>query len=82
MRTSTKAQCTAFAARHFLKITIKRFDGIWYSVDLPEGLITESGYTGKGGEEDGDMRMPEIWGAILEDMESLVWENWIPNRDN
>lgn len=82
MRTSTKAQCTAYAARHSLQITVERFDGIWYSVDLPKGLITESGNTGLGGEDDlDDMRMPEIWGAILDDMESLVAEKWIPNPD-
>jgi hypothetical protein len=82
MKTSTKAKCEAFAARHSLQITVKRFDGICYSVDLPKGLITESGNTGLGGTDDeGDMRMPEIWGAILEDMESLVSEKWIPNPD-
>jgi len=81
MRTSTKKKCEAYAAQHFITITVRRFSGVWYSVDLPEGLITESGNTTRGGEEDGDMRMPEIWGAIMDDMEALVWEKWIVNPD-
>lgn len=53
-----------------------------YSVDLPEGLITESGMTGYAGEDDiGEIRMPEIWGAIMQDMEYLVAERWIINLD-
>ena len=82
MRTSTKAKCTAYAARHFLTIEVRKMDYLMYSVDLPKGLITESGYTGLGGEDDmGDALMPEIWGQILDDMESLVSEKWIPNPD-
>ena len=78
MKTSTKAKCESFAKANNLTITIRKFDGIWYSVDLPEGLITESGYAGLGGEDDiGDMRMPEIWGAIMDDMESLISEKWL-----
>ena len=82
MRTSTKAKCQAYASAHFLTLEIQKGRYLSYSVDLPEGLITESGRTGFGG-EDGDepMRMPEIWGSILEDMEALVWEKWIVNPD-
>jgi hypothetical protein len=49
-------------------------------VDLPEGLITESGNTGKGGDTDGeDYTMPEVWGAIMDDMETLLAEEWVCN---
>ena len=78
MKTSTKAKCESFAKANNLTITIRKFQWIWWSVDLPEGLITESGYAGLGGEDDmGDMRMPEIWGAIMDDMESLISEKWL-----
>jgi hypothetical protein len=53
-----------------------------YSVDLPEGLITESGNTGLCGEDDiGEVRMPEMWGAIMQDMEILVSEKWLIDSD-
>jgi hypothetical protein len=83
MKTSTKKKCEAYAAQHFITITVRRFSGVWYSVDLPEGLITESGNTGKGGEVDDweDVSMAEIWGAIMDDMKTLVWEKWIVNPD-
>ena len=83
MRTSTKKKCEAYAAQHFITITVRRFSGVWYSVDLPEGLITESGNTGKGGEvaDYEDVKMPEIWGAIMDDMKTLVWDKWIVNPD-
>ena len=78
MSTSTKAKCEAYAARHFLTLEVRKMYYLSYSVDLPEGLITESGRTGFAGEDDcGEMRMPEIWGAIMADMESLVWEKWV-----
>jgi len=80
MRTSTKAKCEAFARANRLTITVRRFNGVWYSVDLPEGLITESGNTGKGGDTDGeDYTMPEVWGAIMDDMETLLAEEWVCN---
>ena len=82
VRTSTKAKCESFARDNGLTITIRKFDGVWYSVDLPEGLITESGNTGKGGDTDGDdYTMPEVWGSIMDDMETLLAEEWVPNKD-
>ena len=78
MVTSTKAKCQAYAARHFLTLEVRKMYYLSYSVDLPKGLITESGRTGFGGEDsDGDTKMPGIWGSIMEDMEALVWEKWI-----
>ena len=82
MKTSTRKKCEAYAARNFLTLEIKKHLYLMYSVDLPEGLITESGRTGFAGEDsDGDTKMPEIWGSIMEDMEALVWEKWIINID-
>jgi hypothetical protein len=80
--TSTKAKCEAYAARHFLTLEVRKNYYLSYSVDLPEGLITETGRTGFAGEDDeGEMRMPEIWGAIMADMEALVYEKWVINSD-
>ena len=77
---TTKKKCEAFAAHHGLTIKVAGSRGIWYSVDLPEGKITESGMTGKGGDTDGDpMTMKEVWQAIMDDMESLVAEKWLDN---
>lgn len=82
MNTSTKAKCEAYAARHFLTLEVRKMDYLSYSVDLPEGLITESGNTGLAGEDDeGEIRMPEMWGAIMQDMETLVSEKWVLDDD-
>ena len=82
MRTSTKAKCISYAARNFLTLEVRKNQYLMYSVDLPEGLITESGMTGYAGEDDiGEICMPEIWGAIMQDMEYLVAERWIVNLD-
>jgi hypothetical protein len=81
MSISTKAKCHSYAAQHFLTLEVRKMSYLSFSVDLPDGLITESGRTGFAGEDDiGDMRMPEIWGSIMEDMEALVWEKWMPNE--
>ena len=81
MRTSTRKKCQAYAAQNFLTLEVRKHLYLMYSVDLPEGLITESGRTGLAGENDVELSMPEIWGAILEDMETLVSEKWIINPD-
>ncbi len=82
MRTSTKAKCEAFAARHFLTIEVRKMYYLSFSIDLPEGLITQGGLTGLAGEDDeGEMRMPQIWGHIMQDMEALVSDRWILNND-
>jgi hypothetical protein len=82
MSISTKAKCEAYAARHFLTVEVRKMYYLSYSVDLPEGLITESGHTGLAGEDDcGEVRMPQMWGAIMQDMETLVSEKWVLDAD-
>ena len=85
---TTRKKCEAFAAQHDLTITVdhSREFGLlyaWYSVDLPDGKITESGNTGKGGDVDGEeMTMPELWSAIMSDMKTLIAETWIDTADS
>ena len=82
MSTSTKAKCISYAARLFLTLEVRKMYYLSYSVDLPEGLITESGHTGLAGEDDiGEVRMPELWGQIMQDMETLVSEKWVLDAD-
>jgi hypothetical protein len=85
---ATRKQCEAFAAQHGLTMTVHhgREFGLlyaWYSVDLPDGKITDSGNTGKGGDIDGEeMTMPELWSAIMGDMQTLISERWIDAADS
>jgi hypothetical protein len=80
---TNRRTCERYAAQHNLTIdfasgTTRSGRYYRYSVDLPDGLITESGYTGLGGETDpGDHTAAEVWGFILGDMESLVDERWV-----
>ena len=75
---ATRKKCEAFAALHGLTLKVAGNRGVCYSVDLPDGKITESGMTGRGGDTDGDpMTMKEVWVAIMQDMEYLVEEKWL-----
>ena len=81
MGTSTRARCAKYAAAHNLSITIFGSYNVAYTVDLPDGMITEQGNTGLGGQADTDQKMPEIWGAIMEDMQALTAQKWSINLD-
>lgn len=87
MKKSTRAACEKFAAEHNLSLDFNRWKnfGVWchqYSVDLPDGMITEDGNTGLGGEEeDGLVTTPEVWGYIMSDMQTLVACKWVPLQD-
>ena len=81
MITSTKAKCEKYAAEHNLTIEIFGSRGTAYSVDLPTGMITETGATGLGGEAELEQKMPEVWGAIMQDMKALVDQEWLVNTD-
>lgn len=75
-----KARCHKFAKEHNLTIELERWRawGVWsvsYSVDLPTGLITDTGYCGMGGESD-DVVMVEVWDAIWDIMDELVSCSW------
>lgn len=77
----TKAKCEQFAKENNLTIEIDRWSawGSWsvsYSVDLPNGMITKTGYCGKGGETD-DAVMAEVWETIWWDMQELTSSEWI-----
>lgn len=77
----TKAKCEQFAKAHNLTIEIDRWSawGSWsvsYSVDLPNGMITESGNCGQGGETD-DAVMAEVWQCIWDIMDELTSLKWM-----
>lgn len=80
---SRRAICEELAAHHGITIDFHfwKSSGVrcyQYSVDLPDGMITESGNTGRYGEDDiGDNTAAEIWGYILDDMEGLIAEEWM-----
>jgi hypothetical protein len=81
----TKAKCERFAKEHNLTIELDRWAawGTWsvsYSVDLPAGMITETGYCGQGGETD-DAVMAEVWHAIWDIMDELTSVAWLPIED-
>ena len=84
---STRAACEKFAAEHNLSLDYNRWKsgGVWcyaYSVDLPDGMITDDGNTGKGGEdEDGLLTTAQVWGYILADMKDLASRTWVPIQD-
>jgi len=81
---TTRKKCEQYAAQHNLTIDYEshysKHSGrsYSYSVDLPDGMITEDGYTGKGGESEcSDHTAAEVWAYILDDMRSLVEQEWI-----
>jgi len=51
-----------------------------YSVDLPAGMITETGYCGMGGESD-DAVMSQVWDAIWDIMDELTSVEWVAIED-
>jgi hypothetical protein len=77
----TKAKCEQFAKANNMTIEIDRWSawGSWsvsYSVDLPNGMITEAGDCGRCGETD-DAVMAEVWETIWSDMQHLVSYEWM-----
>jgi hypothetical protein len=77
----TKAKCMKFAAENNLTIELDRWAawGAWsvsYSVDLPQGMITVTGYCGMGGESD-DAVMAEVWETIWDIMDELTSVEWV-----
>lgn len=80
---ATRKKVTEYAAKH--NITVRFEHGrscghrsYEYSVDLPDGMITESGYCGRYGEDEyGDNTAAQVWDYILADVESLIAEKWI-----
>ena len=77
----TKAKCMKFAVENNLTIELDRWSawGAWsvsYSVDLPNGMITDDGYCGRCGETD-DAVMAEVWETIWGDMQELTSSEWM-----
>ena len=81
-----KQRCEKFAKENGLTIEIDRWRerGEYLgsiSVDIPEGLITEDGYCGKGGEIDG-LSMEDIWSFVWDAMDELTSGPWIPIEES
>ena len=80
---ATRKKVEQRAAAHNITIEFahwREFGGrcYQYSVDLPDGMITEDGNTGKYAEEsDSDHTAAEIWDYILADVEDLIERKWI-----
>ena len=79
--TPNKTRCEQFAKEHNLTITLDRWRAwgalaVSYSVDLPVGMITETGYCGQGGESD-DAVMAEVWQTIWDIMDELTSVEWL-----
>jgi hypothetical protein len=80
-----KARCEKFAKEHNLTIELDRWrawgaQSVSYSVDLPAGMITETGYCGMGGESD-DAVMSQVWDAIWDIMDELTSVEWVAIED-
>ncbi|CAB4156082.1 hypothetical protein UFOVP665_41 [uncultured Caudovirales phage] len=76
-----KARCEQFAKEHNLTITIDRWRerGEYLgsvSVDLPEGMITTTGYCGQCGEAEGQS-MESIWSFVWNAMHELTSVEWL-----
>jgi hypothetical protein len=83
--TPNKARCEKFAKEHNLTIELDRWrawgaQSVSYSVDLPAGMITETGYCGMGGESD-DAVMAQVWDAIWDIMDELTSVDWLAIED-
>jgi len=80
-----KQRCEKFAKEHGLTIEIDRWRerGEYigsYSVDLPAGLITETGYCGQTSEIEGQS-MEDIWSCVWDSIDELTSVAWLPNDD-
>ena len=83
--TPNKARCEQFAKEKGLTITIDRWRerGEYlgsYSVDLPAGMITETGYCGQCSEIEGQS-MQEIWSCIWDSIDELSSVDWVAIED-
>ena len=80
-----KQRCEKFAKENGLTIEIERWRerGEYrgsVSVDIPLGLITETGYCGHCGEIEGDS-MEDIWSFVWDAMDALTSSPWIPTEE-
>lgn len=81
-----KQRCEKFAKENGLTIEIERWRerGEYrgsVSVDIPLGLITETGYCGHCGEIEGDS-MEDIWSFVWDAMDALTSSPWIPTEES
>lgn len=77
----TKASCEKFAQEKGITLDVRRWksSGCWFgsiSVDLPEGMITTTGYCGLGGEFE-DTPMAEVWEVVWGHIEELSSVEWV-----
>ena len=85
---ATRKKVTEYAAKHNLTIDFNYWiaygsRNYQFSVDLPDGMITESGNTGKYSEEEfSDHTAAQIWDYILGDVKALIAENWITLQEH
>lgn len=83
-----KQRCEKFAKEHGLTIEMedRMFRGErtgWFSVDLPDGFITDQGNCGRFSEWDcSDISKAEIWSSVWDDMEDLISSPWIPIEES
>lgn len=76
----TRAMCDKFAQANNMTFTIERFRdwGEWYvsySVDLPEGMITDTGCCGMSAEDEGTMS--QAYEAVWSCMDELASAEWL-----
>ena len=76
----TRAKCEKFAQESNLTFEIKRFRDwaewhVSYSVDLPDGMITDTGYCGMSAEGEGTMN--QAYEAVWSCIDELVSAEWL-----
>ena len=76
----TRAKCEKFAQESNLTFEINRFRDwsewyVSYSVDLPDGMITDTGYCGMSAEGEGTMA--QAYEAVWSCMDELVNSHWM-----